>query len=177
MRSFFPLLLFISFQSIGQVSSYEDSILQLRKDYISDHEAVPSEYDRQHYFRFFKPDRRYRVEARFARVADSVGFEMATYSNKKKGFLTYGYADFRLRGKTCRLYLYQNRKLMQDPKYKDDLFVPFTDKTSGRESYVCRYLDLKIADMLREFGLVENEHRTRQAVRGIKKALKLDGGE
>jgi alanine-synthesizing transaminase len=26
------------------------------------------------------------------------------------------------------------------------------------------------------FALVENEHRTRQAVRGIKKALKLDGG-
>jgi alanine-synthesizing transaminase len=27
------------------------------------------------------------------------------------------------------------------------------------------------------FALVENEHRTRQAVRGIRKALKLDGGE
>ena len=27
------------------------------------------------------------------------------------------------------------------------------------------------------FGLVENEHRTRQAVRGIRKALKLEGGE
>jgi len=27
------------------------------------------------------------------------------------------------------------------------------------------------------FGLVENEHRTRQAIRGIKKALKLSGGE
>ena len=27
------------------------------------------------------------------------------------------------------------------------------------------------------FGLVENEHRTRQAVRGIRKALKLDGAE
>ena len=27
------------------------------------------------------------------------------------------------------------------------------------------------------FALVENEHRTRQAVRGIKKALKLDGGD
>jgi alanine-synthesizing transaminase len=27
------------------------------------------------------------------------------------------------------------------------------------------------------FALVENEHRTRQAVRGIKKALKLDGSD
>ena len=27
------------------------------------------------------------------------------------------------------------------------------------------------------FGLVENEHRTRQAVRGIRKALKLDGSD
>jgi alanine-synthesizing transaminase len=27
------------------------------------------------------------------------------------------------------------------------------------------------------FGLVENEHRTRQAVRGIRKALKLNGDE
>jgi alanine-synthesizing transaminase len=27
------------------------------------------------------------------------------------------------------------------------------------------------------FGLVENEHRTRQAVRGIKKVLKLEGSE
>jgi alanine-synthesizing transaminase len=27
------------------------------------------------------------------------------------------------------------------------------------------------------FALVENEHRTRQAVRGIRKSLKLEGGE
>ena len=27
------------------------------------------------------------------------------------------------------------------------------------------------------FGLVENEHRTRQAVRGIRKALKLEGAD
>jgi hypothetical protein len=73
--------------------------------------------------------------------------EMATYSHKKKEFLVYGYADFNLQGKPCRLYLYQYRKLMHDPAHKDDLFLPFTDKTCGKRSYVCRYLNLKIADI------------------------------
>lgn len=147
MRNFLTLFLLLSIQGKAQLSAYEDSIIRFRKDYIANHEAVKSAYDREHLFRFFPPNPKYRVEANFTRIEDSTGFDMTTYSNKKKGFLVYGYADFILQGKKCRLYLYRSRKLMTDPKYKDDLFLPFIDKTSGKESYSCRYIDLKIGDI------------------------------
>jgi uncharacterized protein (DUF1684 family) len=38
---------------------------------------------------------------------------------------------------------------MQNPKYGDYLFIPFTDLTSGNESYVSgRYFDFKKSDIL-----------------------------
>ena len=114
---------------------------------MAEHEAVKAAGDRESLFQFFAPDKRYRVEAVFTPLPDTSVLEMKTFSNKAKRFLVYGHVEFMVRGKNCRLFLYRNRKLMEDPKHRDDLFLPFTDKTSGKESYYCRYLDFKIGDI------------------------------
>ena len=144
---FIFILTTVSFWAISQTTpSYTDSINTFRKEYISTHEVI-TDSARRRLFSFFKPDSRYRINATFTKSPDTSAIEMATYSKKKKAFLVYGYADFELNGRSLRVYLYQYRKLMNDPTHKDDLFLPFTDKTSGKKSYVCRYLDLKIGDI------------------------------
>lgn len=141
-------MLIVSCQSsFAQHFTYFDSILLYRKDYISHHEVFKENTSGKEMFRFFEPNARYRVNAKFTGVEDTTTVTLATYSGKSKGFVLYGYADFRLRGKKNRLYLYQSRKLMTEEKYKYDLFVPFTDKTSGKQSYVCRYMDLDMRDI------------------------------
>lgn len=145
----FSLLFILSFFCHGaysQSTSYADSINAFRQEYINTHEVI-TDSARRRLFNFFKPDIRYRFNAAFTRLPDTSGIDMITYSKKKKAFLIYGYADFQLNGRSCRLYMYQYRKLMNDPAHKDDLFVPFTDKTSGKKSYACRYLDLTIGDI------------------------------
>ncbi len=38
---------------------------------------------------------------------------------------------------------------MQDPKFKDELFIPFTDLTSGESSYGGgRYIDINVNDIV-----------------------------
>jgi uncharacterized protein (DUF1684 family) len=46
------------------------------------------------------------------------------------------------------LYIYQSEALMQQEKYKDYLFVPFGDATSGFTSYGGgRYMDFRLQDI------------------------------
>lgn len=141
------LFLLLTFHLTAQELNYRDSILFFRQKYMKDLEAIQGITDGHAYFRFFEPDIHYRITAQFTPSLDTSNVVLATYSGKSKNFLLYGYADFRLRGKRHRLYLYRSRKLMTEEKYKDDLFLPFTDKTCGKESYICRYLDLKISEI------------------------------
>lgn len=59
----------------------------------------------------------------------------------------YGYIYFELNGKKCRLTAYQNMELIKKEEYKNYLFIPFRDGTSGVESYGGgRYLDVTIPE-------------------------------
>jgi hypothetical protein len=70
---------------------------------------------------------------------------MPTTTDRKSEEILFGIANFQLNGITQQLEIYQNRKLMLEEKYKDYLFLPFTDKTNGEETYSGgRYLDLSI---------------------------------
>ena len=148
MKRLIPILIVFLYQtSFAQQLSYFDSIMLHRKEYIGNHEVFKNNVYGRQMFRFFKPDSRYRINAKFILAEDTSTVTLATYSGKSKSFLLYGYANFRLRGKKNRLYFYRSRKLMTEEKYKYDLFVPFTDKTSGKESYACRYMDLDMRDI------------------------------
>ncbi|MBK8520932.1 MAG: DUF1684 domain-containing protein [Chitinophagaceae bacterium] len=125
---------------------YTESIKAYQKMYVDSHEVVKGKDKRQ--FHFFPINKNYQVSAYFERIYDSVGFTMNTSAGTVKYFYKYGRLDFIIDGKECLLYVYQGKDLMQTEQYKDYLFVPFTDATTGNESYGSgRYLEFYKKDI------------------------------
>jgi len=96
---------------------------------------------------FYPIDKKYRVIATLEKTVNAPIFEMATTTDRKPLYIKYGTITFTLDGKEQKIPIYQNKDLDIDPQYKDNLFLPFTDKTSGEESYGGgRYLDVLTTD-------------------------------
>ncbi len=99
--------------------------------------------------RFFEINEKYKVNATLNLTPDSKSFEMPTYSGKTKTFRQYGTAMFIINDTIITLSIYQNLKLLEDPKHKNLLFIPFTDATSYIETYAGgRYIDVEIGDIV-----------------------------
>jgi len=95
--------------------------------------------------KFFPIDLQYVVTAKFKRTPNEKIFMMPTSGTEKKMYVKYGEALFTLMGKEYTLSLYQSIDLAKQRKYRDYLFIPFRDATSGKETYGGgRYLDLTI---------------------------------
>lgn len=85
------------------------------------------------------------VNAKFIRTPDEKPFEMPTTTSRKPMYVKYGEAHFSIDGKKFKVNIYQSLDLKKIEEYKDALFLPFTDLTSGVDSYGGgRYIDLKI---------------------------------
>jgi uncharacterized protein (DUF1684 family) len=96
---------------------------------------------------FFKVDSTFIVTAKLTKIANAPTFEMATTTDRKPLYKEYGILNFTLKGKECSLTIYQSQDDLQDEKYKDYLFLPFTDNTSGEDSYGGgRYMDVMTTD-------------------------------
>ncbi len=94
---------------------------------------------------FFSPDSLYRVTALLNRTPDAVPFLMPTTTSRTPEYKKYGIVEFKLFDKTYQLNIYQNQELKLDPEYRDDLFLLFTDKTNGNQTYGGgRYVNLSI---------------------------------
>ncbi|MBS1576231.1 MAG: DUF1684 domain-containing protein [Bacteroidetes bacterium] len=126
--------------------SYSDSIKTYITHYIETHDAVSGNDTK--YLRFYAPDKAYRVKAKFTKTNDNKWFKMETSGVIKKTFRVYGTVSFSIHDTAVSLNIYQMQSLMDDDKYKDYLFLPFTDLTTGNESYhTGRYLDFTIKDI------------------------------
>ncbi|MBV1925399.1 MAG: DUF1684 domain-containing protein [Dokdonia sp.] len=100
---------------------------------------------------FFPIDVNYRVEAVFKRTPDALPFMVMTSSGNDREYVSYGTLHFALQGQDFTLPIYQNTKYILEPdqKYGQSLFLPFTDYTSGVETYGAgRYIDVEISDIL-----------------------------
>lgn len=94
---------------------------------------------------FYPIDNKYIVEAKFVRTKQEKVFEMKTTTARLPKYKKYGELYFIMDGKNFKLNIYQNIDLIKKPGYKDYLFLPFTDLTCGKESYIGgRYLDARI---------------------------------
>jgi len=125
---------------------YVEQIKAYQKNYVSTHEVVPKK-DKKH-FHFFPISHVYNVSCSFEKITDTVGFTMTTSAKTLKHYYKYGRLDFMIDGKEFLLFVYQGKDLMQVEKYKDYLFVPFTDATTGDESYGSgRYLEFYKKDI------------------------------
>nr|WP_298991772.1 DUF1684 domain-containing protein [uncultured Polaribacter sp.] len=97
---------------------------------------------------FFAVDSNFIVTANLTRIENAPVFEMATTTDRKPLYKEYGLLRFNINGQDLELTIYQSQDDLRDEKYKDYLFLPFTDNTSGNESYGGgRYMDVMITDI------------------------------
>jgi len=126
--------------------SYKDSIETYLKKYVKEHEVVTGKDKEQ--MSFFPINEKYRITCRFERTPNSQWFRMESSGQIKKNYRTYGVIHFTINDTAVTLNIYQSQDLMVTTQYKDHLFIPFTDATSGEETYESgRYIDLEINDI------------------------------
>jgi len=110
---------------------------------------------------FFPVDSSYIVTAKLTRTPDSPAFKLPRTGGDKADYRQYGILKFTLQGKELQLHLYQSMDEMRDPRYKDNLFLPFTDDTSGEESYGGgRYMDVFESKIQGDNTLILNFNNT-----------------
>lgn len=97
---------------------------------------------------FYAPDSLYSVEATVRLLPGAQPFDMPTYSGTAKPHVAYALLTFMLQGKPLELTLYRSLTLVRLPQFRDYLFLPFKDATSGQDTYGGgRYIDFRLADM------------------------------
>ena len=140
------VLVFHSAILSAQSDNYQESLRKYQEQYVKNN-GVVKEKDKNS-IHFFPVNETYRVLAKFERMHETSWFKMETSGKEKKTYRIYGILHFSLYDTTFKLYVYQSQQLMSTEKYADHLFIPFTDSTSGEESYENgRYIDLSIADI------------------------------
>jgi uncharacterized protein len=139
-------LLVGSFGVYGQQNAYADSMTAYQQRYVKKHDVVRGN-DKKN-MHFFPVSEKYKVPIRFERIDEAPWFKMQTSGKVKKTYRVYGILHFSINDTTLKLYVYQSQDLMEIKQYEDHLFIPFTDLTSGEESYDNgRYIDMTIADL------------------------------
>jgi uncharacterized protein len=141
---FFVFVVLLLNQLAAQ-TAYKNNLKAFRSKYVTSHEVVKGK-DKQ-FFRFYTIDSTYKINAAFERILDTTGFTMKTSAGTTQHYFKYGRASFTLHGTDHQLFIYQS-KALRYTSYKDYLFIPFTDLTTGDQTYGSgRYIDLLIPDI------------------------------
>lgn len=94
---------------------------------------------------FFPINKKFFVLAKLVRTENEKPFEMKTSTDRKPLYVKYGEVHFAIDGKSFHLNVYKNIEFSKKKGFEDYLFLPFSDLTSGKESYIGgRYIDLRI---------------------------------
>lgn len=146
------LILFLLLSSIVSAQTYQDSIREKRVLHFaeltdtSNHILTQEEIDHFEGLDYYLIDTSYIIKAHFTKKKGK-RFKMPTTTDRQPIYRQFGFVEFSLNNSSHRLIVYQNMKLRKEKEYKNYLFLPFRDETSGKESYGGgRYLDLKIPD-------------------------------
>jgi uncharacterized protein (DUF1684 family) len=90
---------------------------------------------------YYEPNLDYRVKAKVEQLQQQDTLQMTMTNESTEAYLRYAIASFELEGQPQRLTLY--KKVNREADEGEQLFVPFTDKTNGFETYGGgRYLDI-----------------------------------
>jgi uncharacterized protein len=124
---------------------WQKELEQGRKDkdrFFATEHISPIAHEERSTFRglkYFAPDPKYSIRAKLHKYDHPETVIMDTSKGTQQKFLRIGYFDFETGGKNVRLQAYKSAERKGD----DQIFVPFKDKTSGKETYEAgRYLDL-----------------------------------
>lgn len=95
--------------------------------------------------RYYQGKPEYRVQATLKRSDDPMTFKMKTTTDRLPEYRLYGETTFKLHRRMFTLEVYQNVELCKKPGYADYLFIPFNDKTNGKQTYGGgRFIDARI---------------------------------
>lgn len=112
---------------------------------------------------YYPVDTAYRIEARVELTPGAEPFEIATSNpERNKRYSRYAILHFTWQGEPQTLEVYRSLALAGQRKYRDHLFLPFTDLTSGETTYGGgRYLDLEMPEgdtLVIDFNLAYNPY-------------------
>ncbi len=146
----------------GGNASYESAFIRFRTQLDEEYknpESSPLEKEAALDFgghSFFPFDTNYIVTAFAERLAEPELFKMLTTGDKRPEYERLYKLTFSIRDTICVLYAYRNVALSKKEEYKNHLFLPFTDKSNGFETYGGgRYIDLQVPEgelMLLDFN-------------------------
>ena len=92
---------------------------------------------------FFPVDSSYIIIASIEKTPDTPFLGMATNTEEKSYYRKFGILTFTLKEKEMQLTLYESLEESENSIFEDYLFLPFTDETSGSDSYGGgRYMDV-----------------------------------
>jgi uncharacterized protein len=89
--------------------------------------------------RYFLPDPKYKLQAVLHKYDRPEKVSMTTSKGTRQQFHRLGYFDLDVEGRKVNLQAYKSAE-----RESNELFIPFKDGTSGKESYgAARYLDIE----------------------------------
>lgn len=87
------------------------------------------------------------IKAKLTKTPDAKTIEFPTTTDRKPIYKSYGIAEFTINNTPCKLTIYKSQERNIVPKYKNYLFLPFTDLTSGKTTYGGgRFMELYTTD-------------------------------
>lgn len=138
------LLTFMVLYGFSQTGKdYVNALRTYQRNYTVTHEVVKG--NDKKYFRFYPVDEKFKVKCRFERSADTSVIVMKTSGKAipQKDFVRYGKIYFSIHDSSLFLTVYRSKELEKNPQYSRYLFIPFTDVTTGDETYGSgRYIDI-----------------------------------
>lgn len=152
MRTLFTLFLLVQFNFGFAQEKFDDSAVakfqkELNEEY-ADAKTSPLTAEDLAEFKtldFYPANETFFVVAKLVRTQNEKPFEMETSTDRKPLYVKYGELFFTIDGREFKLNVYKNIELSKKKEYKDYLFLPFSDLTSGKESYIGgKYIDLRI---------------------------------
>lgn len=140
-------------QSSGRSSDFKKELAKERQqkdtDFISGTQSPLDEADKSSFkgLNYFKPSSSWVLKARIEKYETPDTIQMRTTTDRLPLYIVYGKAIFRINNKVHELIIFRNVGLMSKSGYENYLFIPFTDETSGYETYGGgRYIDAFIED-------------------------------
>lgn len=151
MKKYFSLLLMMSFITLQAQDKTTETSQEFQENLnleYADKEKSPLMKEDLKTFKsldFYPINEKFIVEAKFIRTKKEKVFKMKTSTSRLPEYKKYGELHFTIDGVDCKLNVYQNIDLIKKPGFDDYLFLPFSDLTSGNETYIGgRYVDLRI---------------------------------
>ncbi len=149
----------ISCSTTKKTSSYHDELTTYREQYkngfLQDPRSPLTKEDLP-FLAFYDADENLKLNCNCIKATDAKPFEMPTYSGVTRTYILHSIATCPYQGQMLTLELYKNIHQPINPLYKNNLFLPFKDETSGDSSYGGgRYINLMVTDIANDKIIID----------------------